>query len=320
VIILGALRVSVILPCYNGARWIGQAIESVLAQTYKDFELLIIDDGSKDNSKEIVASYLCDERMRYIRQENRGFSAAVNRGIKESNGGLIGFIGQDDLWMPNKLELQVNYLSEHRDVDLVHSNYCSIDSEGRIIGVRDIKIPQVSSKKKVVEHLFLNNFIGFETVLVKRKCFNEVGFFDERMVGFSDHDMWLRLAGSFNIGYLDLPLVKKRQHEFQLSKVRVEAVLKDKFLMVKKAIDCYPFLKRVERKKLAQLYYAWGMTLMQKGNNKKTKQKFIKAIKYQPWKLKAAVAYITPTLYTLIWDNYRKTPLGIRARLKWLEG
>jgi len=77
---------SVILPCYNGSRWINQAIESVLAQTYEHFELVIVDDGSTDNSKEMVASHLFDERVRYVYQRNRGFSKAVNRGIKESSG------------------------------------------------------------------------------------------------------------------------------------------------------------------------------------------------------------------------------------------
>jgi glycosyltransferase involved in cell wall biosynthesis len=111
-------KVSVVLTCYNGARWISSAIESILAQTYKNLELVVIDDGSTDNSKEIVSSYLCDERVRYIYQENRGFSAAVNRGIKESRGELIGFIGQDDLWLHYKLELQVEYLNKHKEVDL----------------------------------------------------------------------------------------------------------------------------------------------------------------------------------------------------------
>ena len=310
---------SVILPCYNGSRWISRAIESVLAQTYEHFELVIVDDGSTDNSKEMVASHLSDERVRYVYQRNRGFSAAVNRGIKESSGSLIGFIGQDDMWMPNKLELQVKYLSQHKDVYLVHSNYCSIDSEGRIVSLRDVKIPNASRKKAVIEQLFLNNFIGFETVLVKRKCFDKVGFFDERMVGFSDHDMWLRIAGSFNIGYLDLPLVKKREHEFQLSKVRVETVLRDEFLIAKKAIDHYPFLRRVEQKKLTSLYYALGIALLQKGDRKKAKQELIKAITCQPWKLKAIAVYVAPSLYAFIWDRYIKITPEIRAGLKWLE-
>jgi len=312
-------NVSVVLTCYNGARWIGRAIESVLSQTYEDFELLIVDDGSLDNSKQIVASYLRDERVRYIYQENRGFSAAINNGIEESGGSLVGFIGQDDLWMPNKLKLQIKYLCRHKDVDLVHSNCYSIDSEGRIIEVIEAKVPN-TSKKKTIELLFLNNFIGFETVLVKRKCFEEVGFFDERMVGFSDHDMWLRIAGSFNVGgYIDLPLVKKRQHEFQLSKVRVEAVLKDEFLIIKKALDRYPFLERVKRKKLVQLYYAWGISFLQKGKNNEAKQKLLKAIRCQPWKLKAIAVYVLPFLYTTVWDHYRKIAPNVRAKLKWLE-
>jgi glycosyltransferase involved in cell wall biosynthesis len=149
-------RVSVILPCYNGARWIAQAIESVLAQTYKDFELLIIDDGSTDNSKDIVSLYLHDKRVRYIYQENRGFSSALNRGIKESRGEFIGFLGQDDLYIPNKLQVQVRYFDEHKHVDLVHSNYCSIDSSGRIIRVRDIKMPRFHSKEELIKYFSIN--------------------------------------------------------------------------------------------------------------------------------------------------------------------
>lgn len=311
--------ISIILPCYNGVRWISEAIESILDQTYRDFELIIIDDGSTDSSKEMVASHLSDERVHYVYQENRGFSAAVNRGITEGSGNLIGFIGQDDLWMPNKLELQVKSFCELKEVDLVHSDYCFINHEGRIIQMRDVKIPNVSLKKEVVKRLFLGNFIGFETVLVKRKCFDEVGFFDERMVGFSDHDMWLRIAGSFNIGYLDLPLVKKRQHELQLSKVRRESVLKDEFLLVKKAIDRYPFLKKFELTKSAPLYYEWGIALLQKGNTKGAKQKLLKAIRCEPWKLKATAAYVAPTLYALALNHYQRFA-QVHTELSWIEG
>lgn len=308
-------NVSVVLTCYNGARWISEAIESILAQTYEDFELLVIDDGSTDNSKKIVASYH-DHRVRYIYQKNRGFSAAVNRGIKESSGSLIGFIGQDDLWMPKKLELQARYFSEHKDIGIVHSNYYVINSRERIIGVIKAKVPVSSAKQEVVTRLFLNNFIGFETVLVKRKCFDEVGFLDERMVGFSDHDMWLRIAGSFNIGYLDLLLVKKRDHGFRLSRVREETVLRDEFLVVKKAIDTYPFLKRLERKKLAPLYYALGTTLLQKKDYQKAKKALIKAIIYQPWALNIVAVYIVPTLYTFVTDHFKKSAPETCAILK----
>ena len=314
-------KVSVILTCYNGARWISAAIESLLVQTYKNFELVVIDDGSTDNSKEIVSSYLCDERVRYIHQENRGFSAAVNRGIKESKGDLIGFIGQDDLWLHNKLKLQVEYLNNHKDVDLVQSSYFAVDSQGRIIRIRNVEIPSISSKREFIEKLFLGNFIGFETVLVKRECFDKVGFFDERMVGFSDHDIWLRISGSFNTeGYIDLPLVKKREHVLQLSKVRAIETLRDEFLLVNKAVNQYSFLKKVERKKLASLYYISGTVMLQKGYNKKAKQEFFKSFRLRPWKFKVVIAYISPTLYRIIRDCYLQFGSKLRRGMRWAEG
>jgi len=312
-------KVSVILPCYNGARWVDGAIGSILAQTYKNFELLIIDDGSADASMVTIAPFICDKRIRYVYQDNIGFSGAINRGLRESSGELVGFIGQDDLWMPNKLEVQVKYFDEHKNVDLVHSNCYFIDSGGRIIRVRDIKIPSFCSRKKLIEHLFIKNFVGFETVLVKRDCFDEVGFLDERMTGFSDHDVWLRIAGSFNIsGYIDLRLVKKRLHKSQLSNSARYDVLKDEFLLVKKAIDRYPFLKKAKRKRLASLYYTWGITLLQKGNTEEAKQKLLKAIRCQPWKLKATAAYIAPSLYALLLNHYQRFA-QVHKELNWIE-
>lgn len=300
---------SVVLPCYNGARWISLAIESILAQTCKNFELVIIDDGSTDNSKKIIARYLSDERVRYVYQDSRGFSAAINRGIQSSVGPLIGFIGQDDLWVPNKLELQLEYLSKRKDVGLVCSNYYSVDSEERIICNVRKSVPAFSPRQEVITRLFLNNFIAFETVLVKRECFDEVGFFDERMVGFSDHDMWLRLAGKFNIGHLGLSLVKKREHELRISNVRIESVAQDEFLLVLKALARYPFLKSVERKKMASLYHTLGLRLLQKGNIKEGRQKLLKAINCQPLKLKTIGAYMAPTLYAFILHNYQRLHL-----------
>jgi glycosyltransferase involved in cell wall biosynthesis len=310
---------SVILPCYNGHRWLSGAIESVLAQTYDNFELVIIDDGSTDNTEEIIAPYLRDGRVRYLHQRNSGFSSAVNRGIKESRGCLIGFIGQDDLWIPNKLELQMKYFSEHNNVSLVCSKYYSIDPKERIIRVVKAKVPNFSSKQEVIQFLFLDNFVGFETVLAKKECFDEVGLFDERMTGFSDHDMWLRIAGKFNMIYIDLPLVKKREHELQLSKTVIAQGLKDEFLLVNTAIHQYPFLKKVERKKLSSLYYALGIVMLQKGNNEKAKLNFLKAFKCRPSELKAIVAYMVPTLYKVIWARHRRSKSGLRKGINWVE-
>ena len=311
---------SVVLPCFNGAQWIGEAIESVLTQTYGDLELLVIDDGSTDDSKAIVASYLSDERARYIYQENRGFSAAINRGLEEGRGSLIGFVGQDDLWLPRKLEMQVRYLAEHKDVDMVHSSYLSVDSMGNEIELIDLRVPDFSTRRELMEYLFVDNFLGFETVLVKRECFREAGLFDERMMGFSDHDMWLRIAGRFHIAYMDQPLVKKREHASQLSKVVTERGLRDEFLMISKAVHQYPFLKKIVRKKLASLYYTLGMVTLRKGNSKEARPEFLRAFRCRPWKLKAFGAYMAPTLYRLAWDRYRRISPVFQKRLSFIEG
>jgi len=291
--------VTVILPCYNGARWVSRAIESILVQIYENFELIIIDDGSTDNSKERIVPFLCDKRVCYIYQANRGFSGAINSGIKASSGELIGFIGQDDVWVPNKIELQQKFLSEHQNIDLVFSPYYSMDSQGQIFRTINAKIPVFRTKEELVTELFLGNFIGFETVLVKRKCFDEVGFFDERMTAFSDHDMWLRIVEKFNIGYFNQNLVKKREHNLQLSKDGLSTALKDEFLIIQKAVNHYPFLKKSEQKRIASLYYALGIAMLQKGNGKDAKKALIKTIKCQPWNFKAVVAYMVPKLYFL---------------------
>ena len=312
------MKVSIILPCCNGERWIMEAINSVLSQTYKRLELLVIDDGSTDKSRDIISTFSYDVRVRYFYQENRGFSAAINKGINESSGDLVAFIGQDDIWLPNKLEVQVKYFSEHKDVDVVHTNYFSINSDGQVTKRRDVKVNFFATREKLIKTLFMKNFIGFETVLVKRTCF-EVGLFDESMLGFSDHDMWLRIAGKFNFAKLDLFLVKKREHNLQLSKVVEKQGRRDQFLFVSKAINQYPFLVDLERKKLSTLYYSLGLALLQNGQGKKAKQKLVKAIRCEPWKLNATIAYLLPKAYLFTWNQYMKVKYKTRLGLKWIE-
>ena len=304
-------KVSIILPCFNGARWLNMAIESVLAQTNENFELLVIDDGSTDASRKIVFSYLHDKRIHYVYQSNQGFSAALNRGIKESCGDVIGFIGQDDLWLPNKLEIQIEFLNEQEDIDLVYSNYYAINSCGQVLWEIRSKSPDFRSRQLLIRSLFLSNFMGFETVLLKRKCF-EVGLFDECMLAFSDHDMWLRIADHFNIGYLDKALVKKREHESQLSKVGLASGLRDEFLLVEKAIGRYPFLKSVKKKKLASLHYSLGIVILRAGDLKKAKQELIKSFKCQPWAFKAIGVSLAPNLYLFLIEKYKKIKLLCR--------
>lgn len=298
-------KVSVGLPCYNGSRWIDECIQSILGQTYEDFELIIVDDGSTDNSRVIIEPYLADKRVKYIYQENRGFSNATNKHILESKGDYIAFIGQDDLWLPEKLERQINYL-ENRNFGLVHSDVYHINLKGEIIRRRKPNPPKTLLKKTVVKKLFLRNFICHQAVLVRKECFNKVGLFDERMTIASDHDMWIRIAGEFDVGYINEPLVKKRYHPDQLMATKPLEGVKDEFLIVKKAISKYPFLKKYESKKLSELYYHWGVILMREGEKREVKSKISKAIRYYPYNWKYYLIYSLPSLYELISRIYNK--------------
>ena len=310
-------KASIILPCYNGSRWIHRSIESILAQTYRNFELIIVDDGSIDNSKEKINLYLSDPRVHYIYQRNSGFSAALNRGLKESKGEVIGFIGQDDLWAPKKLEIQSTYLNSHQNVGVLYSNYYLMNSEEQIISIMKAKAP-ASSRIQNVKNLFLNNFIGFETVLVKRECFEKVGYFDESMSGFSDYDLWLRIAGQFDIGYVDKTLVKKRSHNLQLSIDSRELMLRDEFLITKKALAMHPYLAEDCQKKCAMLYYSLGVMFLKRNDILAAKRNLLKTIRFQPRNLKAVFFYLVPNIHGKISKFYLHL-IPVQARKGWLE-
>ena len=280
---------------------------------------MVIDDGSTDNSREVISTFFYDDRVNLFCQENRGFSASINRGINESTGDLIAFIGQDDIWLPNKLEVQIKFFCEHKGVEVVHANYLSINSDGQVIKRRDLAIPFFSKREELIRALFMHNFIGFETVLVKRCCFTEVGLFDESMIGFSDHDIWLRIAGKFAFGYVNLFLVKKREHELQLTKVVEKQGRRDQFLFVIKAVEQYPYLVTLAQKKLSELYYSLGLTMLQNGQRDQSKQKLRKAIRCRPCKINATIAYWLPQVYLFAWNQYTKIKCKTSLELNWIE-
>lgn len=289
-----------IFPCYNGERWLRNAIESVLEQSYRDFELVIIDDGSTDNTPNIISSYASHKRVHCIFQENRGFSAANNRGIIESEGSFVGFIGQDDLWLPHKLQEQMDYQKKHEDVDLIHSNLYHINSNGIVTRKRNPKIPDFLSTRELIEYLFFRNFICFQTAIVRRECFQDVGLFDERMVAFSDHDLWLRIANKFKFGYIDRPLVKKRYHQNQLMKTGKESAIRDEFLIAQKAVNRYPFLAELKRKRFSKLYLSLGLTLLEKGDKAKAKNQFIKSMRCHLFHPQSILGSLVPSFYLFV--------------------
>jgi glycosyltransferase involved in cell wall biosynthesis len=204
--------VSVIIPSYNRSHLIGETIESVLSQTFNDFELIVVDDGSTDNTREVVDRY--GRSVKYIYQRNQGRSAARNQGIKAAGGELIAFIDSDDLWLPDKLYYQVEMLANDVESGLVYTDYEFVDSRLSPLSKPPIYVSHPLREGRILEHLLTFDFIPPSTVMVRRECLNVAGLFDTGLrLGTEDWDFLLRLVKLYKVSYVKQACALIRVHE-----------------------------------------------------------------------------------------------------------
>jgi glycosyltransferase involved in cell wall biosynthesis len=206
--------VTVLMSVYNGEDFLAEAIESILGQTFKEFEFLIVNDGSKDKSSEIVGKYAqTDQRIRLIEQENKGLVASLNRGLEEARGTLIARIDADDIAYPDRLEKQVAHMSKNPEVIASGSAITLIDAQGQII--RQIEYPLTTDevRKKMIE----GSKLAHPAVMMRRAVVLEVGAYREVCRPADDYDLWLRLLEVGEIDNLGEPLLYYRQHDDKMS-------------------------------------------------------------------------------------------------------
>lgn len=204
---------TVVITCYNYGQYLPHALGSVLDQTCSDYEVVVVDDGSTDNTPAVMAQYAADGRIRYIRQANAGQPKAKNRGIAESTGEFIAFLDADDIWMPTKIEKQLALFADPQ-VGVVYSGRVLIDPSGVLIPGEDYSL----KRGDILDHIFVDNFICFSSSVIKRSCLDEVGWFDENLPMGIDYDLWIRLAARYRFDYVGEPLVKYRTGHANLSK------------------------------------------------------------------------------------------------------
>jgi hypothetical protein len=211
--------VSVVIPTYNSGRFLAQALDSVLAQTLPPEEVIVVDDGSRDDTSDRVKPYA--GRVRVIRQENQGVAAARNRGLGEATGDVIAFLDADDVWHPRKLEMQVQALAENPDLVLLGT--ALFDWPGQVpamtaVSTRDVT--PVSYRRLVVK-----NYFATSALVVRRQALEKAGTFDTALSGPEDYDLWLRVAALGPVGNLNLALTGYRSVVGSLSKhaVNMEA-------------------------------------------------------------------------------------------------
>ncbi|ASJ02086.1 glycosyl transferase [Thermococcus profundus] len=206
--------VSVIIPTHNRADLLRRAIDSVLYQTFEDFELLVVDDASTDNTPEVVES-IDDGRVRYLRlKKNSGAPVARNTGIKKSRGEFIAFLDDDDEWLPMRLEVQVKkFEALEEEFGVVYGGFYYVSQQdGRILGKR---LPQF--RGDVYRRFLRENFVGSPTLLIRRECFKRAGLFDPKLTSSQDWDMWLRIAKHYKFDYVNEIVAKYYVHGRQIS-------------------------------------------------------------------------------------------------------
>jgi len=220
--------VSVIIPTYNSGRFIAEAIQSVLEQSYQNHQIIVVDDGSTDTTREVLKKFR--HHIKYVYQMNLGPSAARNAGIKIAKGDYICFLDADDLWTANKLEAQMAFMTSHPEIGLFFSDFEEFNGE-KTLRKSFLKTKSLYSEiisKIPIENAFnkllLVNFIPTSTVMVRKHCFLKVGLFDESLRSVEDRDMWLRIAAFFKIACLPLTLSRKRLHDSNISRGRSLAV------------------------------------------------------------------------------------------------
>ena len=211
-------KVSIVIPVYNGSNYLSQAIDSALNQTYKNIEIIVVNDGSKDNSEEIALSY--GDKIRYFNKENGGSSSALNYGIKNMKGDYFSWLSHDDLYYPNKIEEEIKYADDNC---VVFSGADLIDASGKIIkkakGLDEVSnYVDTHSNEYLIAQPSRYYFSGC-TCLIPRKVFDEVGLFNENLRLVNDYDLWFRIySHGYKIKFVNKALVCSRMHASQISR------------------------------------------------------------------------------------------------------
>ncbi len=274
--------ISVILPTYNRSSTISRSIESVLSQTYKDFEFIVVDDFSTDDTHCVVENY--SSEIKYIRHEtNRGAAAARNTGIKNSSGEYIAFIDSDDEWHPEKLERQIEIFSESSsDVGVVYTGFYKCSDNKRELG----NIP--TKRGYIYEDQLMKDWVNpTSTTMVRSACFESVGGFNPELNARQDYELWIRIARNYQFEYIKEPLVTMYVgNENRITgnvEVRMNAH-KQVLDSIEEEIRSLSWKKR--QRCFASQYFSMGRYLQKNQSYSESSSYFIRSLKHNPLKWK----------------------------------
>lgn len=205
--------ISVIIATYNREAFVAEAIDSVLAQTWPNFEILVVDDGSTDDTQSVLARYRDDPRITLIYQENQKRAAAFNNALQYAKGEFIGILDSDNRWLPHRLAREMEVFEAHPEVDIVYANNITIDEKGR----ETTRMTMRRYSGYITRELWRDNCVSINTTLVRRKCFDEMGGMDPSCKRSDDYELWLRFSTRYRFLHIPEYVAEYRVMTDQLS-------------------------------------------------------------------------------------------------------
>jgi teichuronic acid biosynthesis glycosyltransferase TuaG len=302
--------VNVVIPAYNASRWIAETIESVLAQDFHDFEVVVVDDGSIDDTAAVVARF---KQVQYILKSNGGEGSARNTGIRATSGEYVACVDADDLWLPDKLRVQTELLRETGLAWAYSDGYAFDSSSGHTLYTFSEVRQHFSGD--ILRPLLLEDFIPCPTPVIKRSVFEAVGYFDEsRLLRMrADWDMWLRIAARYPIGYVGRPLVRYRIHSGSGSNSEPPSVAFESHLaVIERAVSREPErLAPLRKRAMARQCIAAGRIWLGQGDLTMARAMFAQSIRLFPryaqsYPLLTATLLGRPLVTRLIAFNHRR--------------
>ena len=308
-------QISVVIPAYNRAELIGETIDSVLAQTFQDFEIIVVDDGSTDDTATVIASY--GSLVQYLYQENAGQAAARNAGIRAAQGQHIALLDSDDLWLPPKLEKQVSCLLSADQCAWV---YCDVERFGgrgeRLAGRRNR--PSHPGGGWIARQLLLEGFVASPTPVVHRSVFADVGLFQESKLirNREDWDMWLRIAARYPAAYVPEVLARYRIHSASATQAESPWTVHQSILaVIERAVAFAPEVYGpVRERALAMQHLKTGNCLAAQGQLPGARRLYWQAIRLWPATLPVYPRLLATLLgkrFVMSWVCRHREQLGL---------
>ena len=293
-------QTSVVIPAYNCAAFLPETLESVFAQTYRDLEIILVDDGSTDNTPAVVAPYL--NRINYIRQKNGGLPAARNTGIRAAKGEFIALLDADDSWMADKLERQLPRFSD-AEIGIVYSDFSVRYADGRFQPSYLVNRP-LASEGHVLENYIRSRFLFPSTMVIRQSCLEEFGVFDEEMLACEDVELFARICSRWKVARVDEPLVIRYEgaHNITSNSTKINHYT---ILALQKVLSRQPDLPKSTRevidKELGQQHWWYGYAAFKDKNMPQARQHLIAAIRCDSHNVRKAAPVLAA--------SYLPTPL-----------